>query len=171
MATALRADVKLPHLISDGMALERGRPVWILGTADPGEKISVSFHSQAASVAAGSDGTWKLQMGPYERRPVYARCERQEHARDHPAALQIHVRQIENQDRRQRAVSTSPTQRSTAIRSWCGLLRQLVLWPYVTVFPGCPGATFITRRASRLLPFAQMTGRRQVRSIRFWGAI
>ena len=60
------ADVKLPHLISDGMVLQRGRPVNFWGTADPGESVSVSFQRQTATVVAGNDGRWMVSLGPLQ---------------------------------------------------------------------------------------------------------
>ena len=60
------ADVKLPQLISDGMVLQRGRPVNIWGTADASESVSVSFQNQTATAVAGSDGRWTISLGPLQ---------------------------------------------------------------------------------------------------------
>ncbi|WP_237073711.1 hypothetical protein [Mucilaginibacter mali] len=37
------AQVKLPRLISDGMVLQRDKPVHIWGWASPGEKVAISI--------------------------------------------------------------------------------------------------------------------------------
>ena len=37
------AKVKLPSVLSDGMVLQRERPIKIWGTADPGENVVVTF--------------------------------------------------------------------------------------------------------------------------------
>lgn len=54
-ATAL-ADVKPATLFSDHMVLQRGMSVPIWGTADPGEKVTVSFEGQTRSTIADADG-------------------------------------------------------------------------------------------------------------------
>jgi len=59
-----RAEVKLPSLVSDGMVLQQGMPVNIWGTADPGERVTVTLGDQQASGVAASDGQWKVKLGP-----------------------------------------------------------------------------------------------------------
>jgi sialate O-acetylesterase len=61
---AARADVKLPLLLSDGCVLQQKAPVRIYGTARPGEKVSVSFLSQARDTTAGPDGAWQVTLAP-----------------------------------------------------------------------------------------------------------
>jgi sialate O-acetylesterase len=63
-ATDLRADVKLPHLLSDGMVLQQGTKVNIWGTADPGEHVAVIFQDQRANTIADGAGRWELKLGP-----------------------------------------------------------------------------------------------------------
>lgn len=70
-ATAL-ADVKPATLFSDHMVLQRGMSVPIWGTADPGEKVTVSFEGQTRSTIADADGKWMVRLhklqagGPFE---------------------------------------------------------------------------------------------------------
>lgn len=52
------ADVKLPPIISDHMVLKKSAKVPIWGTADPGEKVSVSLNGQTVSTHATPDGKW-----------------------------------------------------------------------------------------------------------------
>src|SRR5579863_2147315 len=59
-----RAEVKLPALISDGMVLQQGMKVNIWGTADPGERVTVTLRDQEASGVADHDGQWKVKIGP-----------------------------------------------------------------------------------------------------------
>lgn len=63
-ATALQADVSLPHLFSDHMVLQRdlADPVW--GKADPGEKVTVSINGQSHATEADADGKWMVQLEP-----------------------------------------------------------------------------------------------------------
>ncbi len=67
-----RAEVALPRLLSDGVVLQRNRPVRIWGTASPGESVSVSIQGRKGSAVAGGDGRWVVVLdplkagGPYE---------------------------------------------------------------------------------------------------------
>jgi sialate O-acetylesterase len=71
-AAAIRADVKLPALISDHMLIQQQMPVRIWGSASPGEVIKVAMQAQARSTTAGPDGKWQVFLspvpagGPYE---------------------------------------------------------------------------------------------------------
>ncbi len=60
----LRADVRLPSLLSDGMVLQQGTKVNIWGNAEPGEHVTVTFQGETVSGAAGTDGRWKVGFGP-----------------------------------------------------------------------------------------------------------
>jgi len=67
-----RADVKMPAIFGDHMVLQRdaGVPLW--GTADAGEKITVTAGSDKAETTAGQDGNWsvKLEKLPASTTPV-----------------------------------------------------------------------------------------------------
>jgi sialate O-acetylesterase len=71
-AAAARADVTPSTLFSDHMVLQSGMSVPVWGTADPGEKVTVTFLKQKKSVKAGSDGKWMLRLsklkpgGPFQ---------------------------------------------------------------------------------------------------------
>ena len=61
----LRAEVKLPALISDHMLIQQGTPVRIWGKAAPGETVSVTFAAtQRYSVKADSNGKWQAFLTP-----------------------------------------------------------------------------------------------------------
>jgi len=62
--TAL-ADVRLPHLVSDGMVLQHGMPVKMWGWADDGEQVSVSFQGQKVSAIA-KGGRWEATLAALE---------------------------------------------------------------------------------------------------------
>ena len=59
LVSVARAEVTLPHLLSDHAVLQRDMPVHIWGHADPGEKISVTFHGQQGQTEAD-----KLELLP-----------------------------------------------------------------------------------------------------------
>lgn len=61
-ATTGRAEVKLHGLFNDHMVLQRGLPVPIWGTADPGEAVSVTFREQSVATTADDRGQWKVEL-------------------------------------------------------------------------------------------------------------
>jgi sialate O-acetylesterase len=63
-ALGLRAEVKLPSLLSDGLVLQQGMKVNIWGTADPGESVTVTLGDQRVSTEADGGGQWKVKLGP-----------------------------------------------------------------------------------------------------------
>ena len=71
-APAVRADIHLSSLFSDGAVLQRGidAPVW--GTADAGETIAASLNGKQAKTTADNSGRWMLKLpalqagGPFD---------------------------------------------------------------------------------------------------------
>lgn len=63
-SSGVYADVALPALFSDGMVVQRQRPVHVWGTATPGEAVIVSFRGESRSVAADANGQWGLHLQP-----------------------------------------------------------------------------------------------------------
>jgi sialate O-acetylesterase len=72
--TAARADVKPHALCTDGMVLQQKSKVKLWGTADKGEKVSVSFRDHTASAVADGHGKWIVTLdsgaagGPFPMR-------------------------------------------------------------------------------------------------------
>ncbi|MBL9187347.1 MAG: sialate O-acetylesterase [Opitutaceae bacterium] len=64
VATALRAEVTLAPLFSDGAVLQRDKPVPIWGRAEAGEKITVTFAGQRREATAAADGRWLVLLEP-----------------------------------------------------------------------------------------------------------
>ena len=64
LVSIARAEVTLPHLLSDHAVLQRDMPVHIWGHADPDEKISVTFHGQQGQTEADKLGRWSLFLQP-----------------------------------------------------------------------------------------------------------
>ncbi len=58
------AAIRLPHLFSDHMVLQRNMPIHIWGWADPSEAITVHFRSQSRSTIADDLGRWSLYLSP-----------------------------------------------------------------------------------------------------------
>ncbi|GGY77339.1 9-O-acetylesterase [Cellvibrio zantedeschiae] len=63
VAFGAAADVKLPRLVSDGMVLQRDKPVHIWGWADEGEEVTVTLGKQTLSTKAQA-GRWQLTFKP-----------------------------------------------------------------------------------------------------------
>jgi len=57
------ADVKLPRLVSDGLVLQRDKPINLWGWADDGEQVSVTLGKQTLTTDAKS-GLWQLSFKP-----------------------------------------------------------------------------------------------------------
>ncbi|NOY37294.1 MAG: sialate O-acetylesterase [Chlorobi bacterium] len=60
------ADIRLPELFSNNMILQREMQVPVWGWADPGEKITVELGGHFAETVTGTDGKWKLLLGPLD---------------------------------------------------------------------------------------------------------
>jgi len=57
------ADVKLPRLVSDGMILQRDKPITLWGWADDAEQITVTLGKQSR-VTKAQAGHWKITFTP-----------------------------------------------------------------------------------------------------------
>lgn len=63
-AALARAALRLPHILSSHMVLERNRPIHLWGWASPGEAVSVSFHGLKAATEADGIGDWSVYLPP-----------------------------------------------------------------------------------------------------------
>ena len=72
IAAAARGEVKPSALFGDHMVLQSGMAVPVWGTADPGEKVSVTFLTQNKTATADAAGKWMVRLdklkagGPFE---------------------------------------------------------------------------------------------------------
>lgn len=63
--------VRIPSVLSDGMVLQRNRPITVWGWAESGESFEVDWNGTHYTVVAEPDGTWQLELpampagGPY----------------------------------------------------------------------------------------------------------
>ena len=60
------ASVKLADPFADGAVLQCGMRVPVWGTADPGERVAVSFAGQSVTTVAGTDGKWRVDLAPMD---------------------------------------------------------------------------------------------------------
>jgi sialate O-acetylesterase len=58
------ADVVPAFVFSDNAVLQRDKPLPVWGTADAGEKVSVSFSGKTASATADAAGKWRVELPP-----------------------------------------------------------------------------------------------------------
>jgi sialate O-acetylesterase len=71
MPTNARAEVRLPHVFSSHMVLQREKPLVIWGWANPGETVKVQLGAESQSTQANDRGEWKVTLpamnagGPY----------------------------------------------------------------------------------------------------------
>jgi len=64
LSSILRADVKLPAIISDNMVLQADINVPVWGWADPNELITVCIDSQTHKTYADHNGKWAIRLNP-----------------------------------------------------------------------------------------------------------
>ena len=64
VVAAAQASVKPASIFGDHMVLQRGMPLPVWGTADPGERVTVSFAGQTRTAPAGPDGKWMVRLNP-----------------------------------------------------------------------------------------------------------
>ncbi len=71
VSISLQATIRLPHVFSDNMVLQRDKPIKLWGWADKNETVEVSFINQTKKVKADKSGNWALLLdqvsfgGPY----------------------------------------------------------------------------------------------------------
>ncbi|UKM64492.1 sialate O-acetylesterase [Flavobacteriaceae bacterium GSB9] len=72
LSLALNAQVEMPKLFSDGMVLQRNKPIPVWGWAKPNEMVTVSFMGENLKAKADNTGKWKVVLktkdagGPFE---------------------------------------------------------------------------------------------------------
>ena len=71
-AAAAQGAVTLPQIISDGMVVQRDRPLTLWGNADPGEQVEVRVvKGQKTSVKADDAGRWRVELQPLKTGRTY----------------------------------------------------------------------------------------------------
>ena len=63
--------LRVSGLFADNMVLQRDEPIFVQGTATPGDKVSVAFHLSSVSCKVNEKGCWQVRLpaekagGPY----------------------------------------------------------------------------------------------------------
>ncbi len=63
-ASTLRAEIRLPHMLSDHAVLQRDRPIHIWGWATPGAHLTAKLHAQTVPAIADARGAFSLWLAP-----------------------------------------------------------------------------------------------------------
>ena len=58
----VNASVTTPHLFSDHMVIQQGKPVRVWGWAEPDESVTVEFKGNRKTTQADSKGVWKVEL-------------------------------------------------------------------------------------------------------------
>jgi sialate O-acetylesterase len=64
LAPALRAELKLPALFSDGAVLQRGQPIPVWGWSQPGAELHVLLGEELHKTRADAFGRWAVEFAP-----------------------------------------------------------------------------------------------------------
>ena len=59
---AARADIRLPHLFSDHLVLQKSAKTAVWGWAAPDEAVAVALGTATAKTVAGPDGKWRVDL-------------------------------------------------------------------------------------------------------------
>src|SRR5215207_10168827 len=62
ISVAAAADVKLPHIFSDHMVLQRNKPIHIWGWASAGETVKVNLGNSSQNTKANKQGKWEVSL-------------------------------------------------------------------------------------------------------------
>ncbi len=58
----VKAQIRLPKLISDNMVLQRDQPIKIWGWAEPKEKITLTFNKKSFKTTTAENGKWEIML-------------------------------------------------------------------------------------------------------------
>jgi sialate O-acetylesterase len=62
------ADISLSPLLGDHLVLQRGRPIPVWGSADPGERVEVALAGLQATTVTDAAGRWRVELPALEAR-------------------------------------------------------------------------------------------------------
>ena len=63
-ALPLRAEIRLPKMLSSHAVLQRDQPIHLWGWSDPGACVAVLFHTQKMQACADALGMWSMYLSP-----------------------------------------------------------------------------------------------------------
>jgi sialate O-acetylesterase len=69
--SAVQAVPQMAAPLSDHVVLQRGQPIPVWGTANPGESVTVSLGSTSRKVKADAKGSWRVELPPMQAGGAY----------------------------------------------------------------------------------------------------
>ncbi len=66
LSQGIHAEIHVPSIIGDNMVLQQGLKVRIWGTAQPGERLTVTFAARKANATTDAKGRWQTLIGPFK---------------------------------------------------------------------------------------------------------
>lgn len=66
LASPALASIKLPNVLTSNMVFQRNVPVAVWGSAEPGQRVLVTFDTQQQTAVAATDGRWHVQLTPMD---------------------------------------------------------------------------------------------------------
>ena len=70
LAATPAAALGLPPVLSDGVVFQRGKPIRLWGTANPGESVTVTWGALKKSATANAGGQWRVELPAAEQAPA-----------------------------------------------------------------------------------------------------
>lgn len=64
-APAAAGELTLGSLFQDGAVVQHGREIPVWGTAEPGERVAVSYLDASATTETDAQGNWRVALGPF----------------------------------------------------------------------------------------------------------
>ena len=64
LAMTAAAEVRLPHLLTTGMVVQRDMPVHVWGAALPKESVTITFRGETRKTNADELGRWSVWLSP-----------------------------------------------------------------------------------------------------------
>lgn len=58
----IRAEIAVSGLFSDGLILQRDKPMNVWGSGSPGERVRVQFHGQSVETTTNASGRWQVVL-------------------------------------------------------------------------------------------------------------
>jgi len=72
IASFATAQVRVPRLISDGMVLQRDKPIRIWGWAGANEKVTINFNDKSYKTTANAKGDWSVDLSSFKAGGPYS---------------------------------------------------------------------------------------------------
>lgn len=69
LATGAARALDLPAILSDGVVFQKGKPVRLWGSAQPGEQVTATWGKESRQAVTGPNGQWRMEFAPMDQSP------------------------------------------------------------------------------------------------------